>query len=76
MYRSDKEKYVWTRDRYDDRERKLAYFYGLFTGDGFTNINKNSYDIYMSIGKDEKDLASFYDKLVEELFDRKCIRVH
>ena len=76
VYHSDKEKYVWTRDKYDDRERKLAYFYGLFTGDGFTNINKNSYDVYMSIGKDEKDLASFYDKLVEELFDRKCIHIH
>lgn len=76
VYHSDKEKYVWTRDKHDDRERKLAYFYGLFTGDGFTNINKNSYDVYMSIGKDEKDLASFYDKLVEELFDRKCIHVH
>ena len=76
VYHSDKEKYVWTKDKYDDIERKLAYFYGLFTGDGFTNINKNSYDVYMSIGKDEKDLASFYDKLVEELFDRKCIHVH
>lgn len=48
----------------------------MFTGDGFTNINKNSYDVYLSIGKDEKDLAAFYDNLVDELFDRKCIHVH
>jgi len=30
----------------------------------------------MSIGKDEKEFAEFYDKLVLELFDRKCINVH
>ena len=59
-----------------DHEKKLAYFYGLFTGDGFTNINGNSYDIYMSIGKDEKELAEFYDGLVLDLFDRHCVHVH
>lgn len=59
-----------------DREKKLAYFYGLFTGDGFTNINGNSYDVYMSIGKDEKELAEFYDKLIFDLFDRRCVHVH
>ena len=59
-----------------ERERKLAYFYGLFTGDGFTNINGNSYDIYMSIGKEEKEFAEFYDNLILELFSRKCIHVH
>ena len=59
-----------------DREKKFAYFCGLFTGDGFTNINGNSHDVYMSIGKDEKDFAIFYDKLIEELFDRKCVHVH
>ena len=30
----------------------------------------------MSIGKDEHEFAEFYDNLVEELFDRKCIHVH
>ena len=30
----------------------------------------------MSIGKDEQDLASFYDKLIYDLFGRKCIHVH
>ena len=59
-----------------DREKKLAYFYGLFTGDGFTNINGNSHDIYMSIGKDEKELAEFYDNLILDLFDRHCVHVH
>lgn len=59
-----------------DREKKLAYFYGLFIGDGFTNINRNSYDIYMSIGKDEAEFAQFYDKLIKELFDRQCVHVH
>lgn len=59
-----------------NREKKLAYFYGLFTGDGFTNINGNSYDVYMSIGKDEKELAGFYDKLIFDLFGRRCVHVH
>ena len=76
LYHSDPEVYVWQSDKYKDRENKLAYFYGLFTGDGFTNINGNSYDIYMSIGKDEEEFAKFYDNLILELFDRKCIHVH
>ena len=60
----------------DDKLLKLYYFYGLWLGDGFCNKNGNSYDIYLSIGKDEEDLAQFYDSLVFELFDRKCIHVH
>lgn len=60
----------------DEKLSKLYYFYGLWLGDGFCNKNGNSYDIYLSIGKDEKDLAQFYDSLVLELFDRKCIHVH
>ena len=60
----------------DDNLAKLYYFYGLWLGDGFCNKNGNSYDIYLSIGKDETNLAQFYDKLVEELFNRKCIHVH
>lgn len=60
----------------DDKLLKLYYFYGLWLGDGFCNKNRNSYDIYLSIGKDEEDLAQFYDSLVFELFDRKCIHVH
>lgn len=59
-----------------ETERKRAYFYGLWVGDGFCNVNKNSHDIYLSIGKNEKELAEFYDKLVNDLFDRHCIRVH
>lgn len=60
----------------DEKLSKLYYFYGLWLGDGFCNKNGNSYDIYLSIGKDEEDLAQFYDSLVLELFDRKCIHVH
>ena len=60
----------------DDRLAKLYYFYGLWLGDGFCNKNGNSHDIYLSIGKNETDLAQFYDQLVVELFDRKCIHVH
>ena len=60
----------------DDNLLKLYYFYGLWLGDGFCNKNGNSYDIYLSIGKDEEELAQFYDSLVLELFGRKCIHVH
>lgn len=60
----------------DDKLLKLYYFYGLWIGDGFCNKNGNSYDIYLSIGKDEEELAQFYDSLVLELFGRKCIHVH
>lgn len=60
----------------DDKLLKLYYFYGLWLGDGFCNKNDNSYDIYLSIGKDEKELATFYDSLILDLFDRKCIHVH
>lgn len=41
----------------DDRLAKLYYFYGLWLGDGFCNKNGNSHDIYLSIGKNETDLA-------------------
>lgn len=60
----------------DEKLSKLYYFYGLWLGDGFCSKNGNSYDIYLSIGNDEEDLAQFYDSLVLELFDRKCIHVH
>lgn len=60
----------------DGKLLKLYYFYGLWLGDGFCSKNRNSYDIYLSIGKNEIDLAEFYDSLILELFDRKCIHVH
>lgn len=62
-------------DILDDTTLKLYYFYGLWVGDGFCTKNGNSYDIYMSIGKDEKELAEFYDKIIYELFNRKCIHI-
>lgn len=55
---------------------ELFYFLGLFVGDGFVNINGNSHDIYLSIGKTENDLANFYDALIQKVFNRKCIHVH
>lgn len=55
---------------------ELFYFLGLFIGDGFININGNSHDIYLSIGKNEKALADFYDVLIQKVFKRKCINVH
>jgi hypothetical protein len=30
----------------------------------------------MSIGKEEKEFAEFYDNLILELFGKKCVHVH
>jgi len=68
----------WPRGYWDNgSEATIMFFYflGLFVGDGFTNINGNSYDVYMSIGKQESEFAEYYDTLVEKIFERKCIKV-
>lgn len=62
--------------QFPHHQEKLFYFLGLFVGDGFVNINGKSHDIYLSIGKSENDLAKFYDQLILDVFDRKCIHVH
>lgn len=73
-WNNDLEKYRYCGS--NESDRKLAYFYGLYIGNGFCNINKNSYDIYLSIGNKEVEFAKFYDNLVLELFGKKCIHVH
>lgn len=68
----------WPRGYWDNGSEATTmffYFLGLFVGDGFTNINGNSYDVYMSIGKQESEFAEYYDTLVEKIFERKCIKV-
>ena len=73
-WNNDLEKYRYCES--NESDRKLAYFYGLYIGNGFCNINKNSYDIYLSIGNKEVEFAKFYDNLVLELFGKKCTHVH
>ena len=73
-WNNDIEKYRYCES--DEYGRKLAYFYGLYIGDRFCNINKNSHDVYLSIGNKEVEFAKFYDNLILELFGRKCIHVH
>jgi hypothetical protein len=48
----------------------------LFFGDGFTNINGNSYDVYLSIGSKYKEFSDYYKDLVKSLFDRKTVYPH
>lgn len=60
----------------DTNKESLAYFYGLYTGDGFLNKNRNSHDIYMSIGKSEKELADYYDRFIKDRFSRDCVHIH
>lgn len=55
--------------------KELFYFFGLMLGDGFTNINNKSHDVYLVIGKKELELASVYDDLVYKLFNRKTIHI-
>lgn len=55
---------------------KLFYFFGLWLGDGFVNINKNAYNIYVSIGNDEVELSQYYQYLIKELFDRSACLAH
>lgn len=54
----------------------FAYFLGCFLGDGFTYKDGNSYNIYVSIGKNETKFASCYDELIKQLFDRTCVHKH
>lgn len=63
-------------NKFPNYTSELFYFLGLFIGDGFVNINRNSHDIYLSIGKTENDLANFYGTLIQKVFNRKCIHVH
>lgn len=48
-------------------------FIGLWLGDGFNNINNNSYDIYLSFGKNQIEESDNYKELVSRLFDRTTI---
>ncbi len=73
-WNNDLERYRY--NTHNEFDRKLAYFYGLYIGNGFCNVNNNSYDIYLSIGNKEEDFAKFYDSLINELFGRKCVYVH
>lgn len=63
-------------NKFPNYTQELFYFLGLFVGDGFVNINGNSHDIYLSIGKEEDSLACFYETLIQKVFNRKCIHVH
>ena len=54
--------------------KRFFYFLGLWLGDGFTNIDGNSYNVHMSIGKCEKDLADFYDFLIRDWLGRKTVK--
>lgn len=57
----------------DPNNPKLWRFLGIWLGDGFNNINRNSYDIYVAFGKDQIEQANKYSELVLEVFNRKTI---
>ena len=52
---------------------KLWRFFGIWLGDGFNNINRNSYDIYVAFGKNQIEQANNYSELISDIFDRKTV---
>ena len=52
---------------------KLWRFFGIWLGDGFNNINRNSYDIYVAFGKNQIEQADDYSELITDIFDRKTV---
>lgn len=57
----------------DPDDHRLWRFLGIWLGDGFNNINRNSYDIYVAFGKEQIAQAEEYSKLILNLFQRKTI---
>lgn len=57
----------------DPDDHRLWRFLGIWLGDGFNNINRNSYDIYVAFGKKQVAQAEEYSKLILNLFQRKTI---
>lgn len=76
IYNNSNEDYLEVLNKYNIKYRdaiKLFWFFGLWLGDGFTNINRNSYDIYMSFGSKQEIESAYYSDAVKHIFDRSCI---
>ena len=49
------------------------WFLGVWLGDGCNNKNKNSHDIYIAFGKNQKEQAEQCAKVINKLFDRSVL---
>lgn len=76
-------RYLETNNMYEDvikgyldvdyNRTEFWWFLGVWLGDGFTNINRNSHDIYCTFGKNQSQQAREYDKVASSIFDRNNV---
>jgi intein/homing endonuclease len=63
--------YNYLGDEINISNERFWWFLGLWLGDGFNNLNRNSRDIYVAFGKDQSNESSNYSLIISEIFNRK-----
>ena len=66
-------KYLSKLDGIDPNCKEFWWFLGIWLGDGCTNINKKSHDIYCAFGIKQEQESKEYDRVIREVFNRKTI---
>lgn len=66
-------KYLNKVDGIDPNSKELWWFLGAWIGDGCTNINKQSHDIYCAFGINQEQQSIQYDTVINKIFNRKTI---
>lgn len=73
IVKDDYKQIIQTELRIDPDNSDFWRFIGLWLGDGFNNINRNSHDIYMTFGKNQIDESNSYKELINRLFNRSTV---
>ena len=66
-------KYLSVIDNIDPDCKELWWFFGVWLGDGCTNINRKSHDIYCAFGIKQEQESQEYDHVIHHVFNRKTI---
>lgn len=66
-------KYLSKLDGIDPNCKEFWWFLGVWLGDGCTNINRKSHDIYCAFGIKQEQESKEYDRVIREVFNRKTI---
>lgn len=66
-------KYLSKLDGIDPNCKEFWWFLGVWLGDGCTNINKKSHDIYCAFGIKQEQESKEYDRVIREVFNCKTI---
>lgn len=66
-------KYLSKLDGIDPNCKEFWWFLGIWLGDGCTNINKKSHDIYCAFGIKQEQESKEYNRVIREVFNRKTI---